>query len=125
MMEDNKASFNMAVATLARLDGILRRMELVSERMSGLQEQKLQIKLLRHFFANATPLMKIASSTSYENYRTKVLEIKIPFRIIKGKRFEYYSPNLDNVIMELVMDIQAEIKDFFMPPKLEDDDDDY
>lgn len=115
--QEPKESFNMAVATLARLDGILKRMEMVSEIASGLREQRLQIKLLRHFFSNATPLMGIAmDKTKYNVYKKRVFDIKIPTKIIKGKVVEYYSPKIDDEIMSLVMEIQIDIKGYFMPP---------
>lgn len=118
------ASFNMAVATLTRLDGILKRMETVSELTMGLREQRLQIKLLRHFFLNATPLMRLKMNESDVNkYRTRVYAIKIPSKMLKGRRVEYHSSNLDNEMMEIVIDIQLAIRDFFMPQKEEEDDD--
>ena len=114
---DPKESFNMAVATLARLDGILKRMEMVSEMMVGIREQRLQIKLLRHFFSNATPLMGIAmDSKKYDEYKEKVFAIVIPSRLVKGRRTEYYSSELDNKIISLIMEIQMQIKGYFMPP---------
>jgi len=122
----NEATFNMAIATLARLDGILKRMELVSEMTNGLTEQKLQIKLLRHFFLNATPLMNLVMKpTEYEKYKKQVFGLKLRSKIMKGKNYEYFSSDLENKILELVMMIQIEIKEYFMPPKGDDDDDDY
>jgi hypothetical protein len=123
--ERREASFNMAVATLSRLDGILKRMEIVSEMTSGLREQRLHIKLLRHFFMNATPLLKLhLKAKEFAELQKRVLSVKIPQKTIKGKRIEYYNPNLDDDIMELLMDVQGEIKEHFMPHKGEDNDDD-
>lgn len=118
------ASFNMAIATLARLDGILRRMEMVSELTSGTNEQRRQIKLLRHFFINATPLMvQVLKKESYNNFKKKVLQLQIPTKLIKGRRVEYYNPELSDEILNIVSDIQIEIKEHFMPRKEEDEDD--
>jgi hypothetical protein len=126
MSEDEEkrgASFNMAVATLARLDGILKRMEIVSEFVSGIKEQRLHIKLLRHFFINATPLLAQALKTSEINkYKERVTELRIPTKLIRGRRAEYYDAELSNKIIDLITDIQIEIKEHFMPRKEEDDD---
>lgn len=117
MVEEPKESFNMAVATLMRLDGILKRMEMVSEISSGIQEQRLQIKLLRHFLLNASPLMSISmKDDECKDYKAKVFKIKIPSKLVKGKRYEYYSPSIDDEMLSIVMDIQTYLKNFFMPP---------
>ena len=119
MPEENqgdKESFNMAVATLMRLDGILKRMEMMSEFTSGLQKQKLQIEMLRNFFLNATPLMGIVMKDEFEGYKKKILAIRIPSKIIKGKRVQYFSIETENNILSIIMDIQIKIKGYFMPP---------
>lgn len=117
MAEEPKESFNMAVATLMRLDSILKRMELVSEVLDGTREQKLQIKLLRHFLLNASPLMSISmTEDEVKDYKKRILDIKIPSRLIKGKRYEYYSSGISDEMLSISMEIQTYLKNFFMPP---------
>jgi dynactin complex subunit len=117
MEEQGGESFNMAVATLMRLDGILKQMQMVSMMTTGLKEQKLQIKLMRHFFSNASPLMEIKMTPEeYDQYKTNIFKIKISMRIIKGKYREIYSPHLDDQMISLVMEIQMRLKNYFMPP---------
>lgn len=119
-----KASFNMAVATLGRLDGILRRMEFISEVFSGLNEQKRQLKLVRHFCSNASPLLAQIDEKDATDFKNKVYSLRLSSRMFKGKRFEVYNPKLDNEIMDLVTDIQIKLKSHFMPASGDDDDED-
>ena len=115
-MEESSESFNMAVATLMRLDGILKRMELASEILYGVNEQRLQIKLLRHFFSNATPLMGIAMKPEeFESYKKRVFAVKLRSKVVRGRRIIYYDYSLDDEIMSIVMEIQLKIKGYFMP----------
>lgn len=116
--EDNDSqneSFNMAVATLMRLDGILRRMEFTSQVTQGIPKQKAQLELLRHFFINASPLMAQKDPNGAKDYVEKVQRLKISSRMFKGKRYEIYNPKLDDDIMNLVTEIQIKLKGHFMP----------
>lgn len=120
--EPRRASFNMAIATLGRLDNILTRMERVSEMTNGLNEQRLHIKLLRHFMMNASPLMiQIMKPEELKKYREEVFGIKIRTRIKKGRAVEHYSEELSNKIMGIAMDIQNELREHFMPRGDDDD----
>lgn len=115
--ESKDSSFNMAVATLARLDGILKRMELISEFTMGLSKQRLYIEMLRNFFLNATPLIgNLLSDSEFQDYKRRVFGIQIPSKLFKGRRKEYYSPEIENQILSIIMDIQIKIKGYFMPP---------
>lgn len=119
-----KESFNMAVATLLRLDGILKRMEMTSEMYNGLAEQKRQLKLVRHFFSNASPLLAQKDEKEAKKFKNKIYALKLSSKVFKGKRYEVYNPRLDQDIMDLVTDIQITLKGHFMPASGEDDDDD-
>lgn len=117
-MEEPKETFNMAVATLMRLDGILRRMEIVSETFSGVTENRFQIKLIRHFFLNAIPLLGIIlkdEPATIEQYKRKVFSFKVPSKLYKGKRIHYYSSKLDDEIFSVGIEIQLILKGYFMP----------
>lgn len=117
MVDEPKESFNMAVATLMRLDSILKRMEMVSEIFNGLTEQRLQIKLLRHFLLNASPLMSISMDEKVcKEYKQRIFKIRIPTRLYKGKNIEYYSPSINDEMLNVAMEIQEYLKNFFMPP---------
>jgi len=120
-MEEKRkeVTFNMAIATLARLDSILKRMELASVYVSGIPEQRTQIKLLKYFFLNATPLM---STTQHKKYKKEILEMKISSKTFKGRTVEFEDPKLEKRIFEIAMDIEMELKEHFMPTKNEDDD---
>lgn len=115
-MEESGESFNMAVATLMRLDGILKRMQLISEMMQGIPKQRLMIEEARHFILNSSPLMGNVIADEVQEYKNRIFKIKIPTKVIKGKRIEYYNPNIENEIMSILIEIQIKIKNFFMPP---------
>lgn len=120
--EPRRAAFNMAIATLGRLDNILKRMEIVSEMMSGLSEQKLHLKLLRNFMVNASPLMvQVMKPEQLQSYQRKVFSLKIKSQMRKGKVYEMYSPKLSTEVMYIMMDIQNELREHFMPRGDDDD----
>ena len=70
-IEQEQASFNMAVDTLRRLGEILREIKLIStdSELSNERKQETKINLVKQFFIQSTPLLDSVCSISLTRER--------------------------------------------------------
>lgn len=114
---DSEAPFNMAVATLMRLDTILQQIRTTDYcfPFDCAEKQKSYLGLVKQFYINAIPLLDdtIAKKYSY------VLELDIPNRakIRSGnqKLISYYSPELNLKLNKILIQLQQHLRKYFMP----------
>lgn len=121
-MEENKeAPFNFAIATLMRLDEILKKIVWGSLDKSGVsQEQKYQ--LVRQYLVNACVLIK--DKTSEAKLKTKLEGVRINYKSqqniagevtsIKPSYSDDINISLDNLLIEINNVLQEE-GNYFMP----------
>jgi len=121
------APFNMAVATLMRLDSILTDIKNVA--MQGLSKeskinlpeaQRIKLNLIRQFFIQAIPLLK---EEDIETLKTK-LKGMVPKGLDNKNRREKignsYSSFAEEKMNDFIMEVQLKLQssgNYFMPPK--------
>jgi hypothetical protein len=114
---ETEAPFNMAVATLMRIDIILKEIKNLSYRFSGnsAEKQKAYIELVKQFYINAVPLL----GDEADKYKKEILGLQLnKRRDIKSGNQKYiycYSPKKEERLNEILVEIQQKLKKFFMP----------
>ena len=115
---DEEVPFNMAVATLMRLDAILkeiRNLNYLYPRDSA-EKQKSYIELVKQFYLNAIPLLKDEDS---EKYKEEILgmQIKKKAGIKSGTQTcsYIYDSKIDYRLNEILIELQQKLKPYFMP----------
>jgi len=115
---DREAPFNMAIATLMRLDTILQQL-----RNLGImypndvpEKQKAHIEFVRQFFINAVPLLE---NEDTESYKKEILGLGLNVRsgVKSGTQFSkfIYDKNIEKRLNEILIEIQQKVKKYFMP----------
>lgn len=120
-----KAPFNMAINTLERLGNILVEIkQITNEDFSDSEKQKIKVNLVKQFFIQATPLLKV------EDVKEKRREIlKLSPKIIKQFRnrvgdtpvpmgyTNVYDIALENKLDGIIIDLQMLLQNgkYFMP----------
>lgn len=126
-MSEEKAPFNMAIATLERLSDILREITKIEQSFIPLNmKQERKVYLTKDFYRNAVPLL---TKKQREKIQPKIVVLSPKEQeiittksgaasIITGKKVVYDS-KLDNILDELIFDIEVCLQDekFFMPPR--------
>lgn len=113
-----EAPFNMAIATLKRLDAILQQIRNLQARhpIDSAEKQKSHIGLVKAFYINAVPLL---SDDETKNYKDKVLklELSVKNKIKSGtQRIQFvYDKDIDYKLNEILVELQQKLKKFFMP----------
>ena len=126
-MSDEKAPFNMAIATLERLSDILREINKVEQSFIPLEmKQERKVYLVKQFYIQSVPLLTEKQRTELQPKamqiipkEQKIIETKIGAASrITGKKV-VYDPDLDNILNILLIDIQVSLQDgkYFMPPR--------
>lgn len=128
------AVFNMAIAQLQMLNGILKNIAMLGsvyfesgseEELSPGKAQHIKYRWVRQLFIQSTPLLDIKTDaewkkTTYE----KVKNVKLTF--LKKCRnnevvgyVESYNSEIENLLDDIVMEIQERLQchKYFMPPK--------
>jgi hypothetical protein len=114
---ETEAPFNMAVATLMRIDIILKEIKNLSFKFphNSAEKQKAYIELVKQFYINSVPLLGDAA----EDYKKEVLGFQLSRkRDIKSgnqKYIHFYSHAKEERLNEILVDIQQKLKKFFMP----------
>lgn len=114
------AAFNMAIATLERLDTILQQIRTIDSNMSLpiIFRQSTKIKLLKQFFINASPLL---DEKVVKQYKEEILNLQIDSKIgIKSgahKVSEFYSPEKEKRVDTILIELQVSLRKYFMPSK--------
>lgn len=130
-----EAPFNMAVATLKRIDIILQQIkQLYNQYPHGtLERQKAHIDLVKQLYLNSVPLLENVRDSINKNQKDNHLkldnlekeilgiQVKKTYIIVSGnqRRIEGYSYNLEKRLHEITAELQKKLKRFFMPGKRE------
>ena len=120
-LREGEAPFNMAIATLKRLDVILVHITNLSYiyPMDSATKQKAYISLVKQFYINAIPLMDEAEDEGMKKIKEDVLnfqvETKNNIRSGSQKRVFAFSPAKEKELDEILIDIQKKLKKYFMP----------
>lgn len=120
MDEEREAKFNMAVATLERIHTSLEKIRWAFESLSGIPKQSFHINEVKILFMNATPLLE---SKKVEKYEDEVDSLKLKTKIYRGRRIIYYSEELEARLFKMVREWSLELKKFFMPSNMENEND--
>lgn len=126
-MSDEKAPFNMAIATLERLSDILREITKLEQSFMLLEmKQERKVYLVKDFYRNAVPLL---TKKHREELQPKIVQLLPKEQTIlitkhglasreNGKRV-VYDASLDLTLNELLVDVQVFLQEekFFMPPR--------
>lgn len=115
--QDIEAPFNMALATLKRLDTILQQLRQISVfNMGKLERQRMTIDLLKQFFINAIPLLdETYVSDNKENILSLKTNSKSYTKSGNQKNGEFYDGELDKDINIYFIELQQKLKKYFMP----------
>ena len=112
------APFNMAIATLRRLDAILIRIRILDDAYAfdSPEKQKSLIGLVKHFFINSTPLLKEEDVAAYKE-KILPIDLKTSSKIKSGVQsvIYIYDPELDIKLNGILIELQTKLKRFFMP----------
>ncbi len=133
-----EAPFNMAIATLKRLDMILQQIKqlYLQYPSNSIEKQKAYIDLVKQFYLNAVPLLenvkdnKKEDKRSEENKEKKIdiealgkeiiklkMDVKTYVRNGVQKTRELYSDEKEIRLNEILRELQITLKKFFMPGK--------
>lgn len=130
---NSEAPFNMAIATLKRLDLILIQIRQMHSQypQDSIIKQKAHIDLVKQFYLNATPLFDPAEDDKNADEKKGLKTMKelgkeiLSFTTIKKafirnrnqKVHEIYSHKKEIRLNEILEELQSKLKRFFMPGK--------
>jgi len=125
-----EAPFNMAIATLKRLDLILIQIRQLHSQYTPDSniKQKAHIDLVKQFYLNAIPLFDVEKEKEKEDGKKsmkelgkEILELNMErkSKISNGNQSvgEIYSYDKEIRLNEIMVDLQFRLKRFFMPGK--------
>ncbi len=116
---NSEAPFNMAIATLMRLDAILKDIKIVDCRypIDSPEKQKSYLGLVKQFYLNSIPLMEEKKAKKEEFQELLSLGIKKEKVIRNGvqKNIAVYDKALDLKLNNLLIKLQTLLKKYFMP----------
>lgn len=114
---DSEAPFNMAVATLMRLDAILQQIRTLdySYPFDSPEKQKAYLGLVKQFYINSIPLLRNEDTDKY-NYILR-LQISRDKKIKSGSQTysSAFDFNLDYKLNMILVELQQVLKKYFMP----------
>ena len=115
--QDSEAPFNMAVATLMRLDAILQQIRNLHSRypFDSPEKQKSYLELVTQFYINAIPLLKVEDATKSEGILFLKIEQKKLIRNGVQRMIPQYSGGLDLKLNRFLIELQQLLRKYFMP----------
>jgi len=122
-LQESKAPFNMAIATLMSLRGTLDRIRDIEGRIDFPPEerQRIKIELVKRFFVDSAPLIMNMEIIDKHKYILKLIPIKFicinktnQKRTPKIKYSYELNEKLDLCLLELQIELQK--KKYYMPP---------
>ena len=132
---EGEAPFNMAIATLKRLDIILQQIRILNSIYSSnsIEKQKSHIGLLQQFYINAVPLFKEnkdkknkkekVGDGSLKELETEILNFGLETKtIVKSgsqKFINVYSSSKERRLNEIMIDLLKRLDKYFMPGRRE------
>ena len=115
---EGEAPFNMAVATLMRLDTILQQIRMMDFlfQSDSADKQRAHIGLVKQFYLNAIPLLDEADVKNYKDEVLK-LDVKCASRVKSGVQAlkYYYDKQVEIRLNEILIELQQKLKKYFMP----------
>jgi len=123
-----EAPFNMAIATLKRLDLILIQIRQLHCQYfpESIIKQKAHVDLVKQFYLNAVPLFNPDEDdknkqTTIEELGAEILSFKMENKSIirngNQRQLEIYSYDKEKRLNEIICELQTKLKRFFMPGK--------
>jgi len=115
---DGDAPFNMAVATLMRLDKILQHFTTIELNFpsDSAEKQKIKLNLTKQFLLNSTTLL---SMNEVKKFRERINNIFIQKKfVVKGgiqKHIYVYDEKLEKELDEILEEIQDCSRKYYMP----------
>ena len=114
---DREAPFNMAVATLMRLDSILQQIKVMTITITNEKErQKAYLNLVKQFFLNAIPLL---DDNVIKDKKKKIMDLTMKQGLIakngRQNRVISYSESLEKELDNIMIELQQNLRRFFMP----------
>ena len=116
-----EAPFNMAIATLKRLDAILTQITHLNYMfpLDSVEKQKAYMNLVKQFYINATPLIGDGQDEDMEKVKEDILKFQIESKnnVRSGvqRRIYIFSGDKEKQLDELLIKIQIKLKRYFMP----------
>lgn len=115
--QETEAPFNMAVATLMRLDSILQQIRNLNYLypFDSATKQKTILELVKQFYINSVTLLKPENVQQFENILNLRVDEKI--KIVNGvqKTIPVYTPSLDLKMNKILIELQQLLRKYFMP----------
>lgn len=123
---ENDAKFNMAIATLRRIDNILQHLAHLPLRYvyDTPEKQKAHSDLVKSLYVLSSPLFgQTGDEKKLLDLKDEVLSFGLESKsdVKKGVKLSY-SRVKEKRLLEITMEIQTALKKFFMPRAGEDDD---
>ena len=114
---DSEAPFNMAVATLMRLDAILQQIRILDYQypFDSPEKQKSYLGLVKQFYINSIPLLDDEEAKKHLWILRENIETRNLIKRGNQKSIPRYDSNLDLKLNKLLIVIQQTLKKFFMP----------
>jgi|TARA_R100000049_G_C1893653_1_gene45890 hypothetical protein len=125
-MSDEKAPFNMAIATLERLSDILREINKVEQSLLPLEmKQEHKVYLVRQFYIQSIPLLTAKQREAHKEIldlapiKKEIVLNTAGTRSKDGGRRVVYDVNLEKQLNEALIKVQVCLQDekYFMPPR--------
>lgn len=113
-----EAPFNMAIATLMRLDNILKQLTYLDTMYprDSIEKQKIHLGLIKQLYINSASLLNETEIKNYKEVLELSLKQKTGIKAGSQKHNYIYDPKLELRLNEIAIELQQKLKRFFMPP---------
>jgi hypothetical protein len=114
---DSEAPFNMAVATLMRLDAILQQIKNVCiiYPPHSVEKQRMHIELVKQFYMNSITLLEKTEDKDYEKLLNFEMKVKSIIRNKVQIVTEIYSKEIEKELNRILIKLQIQTKKYYMP----------
>lgn len=114
---DYEAPFNMAVATLMRLDTILQQIRHLNYNspFDSAEKQKAYLDLVKQFYINSIPLLPENKIGRFSFLLNMQLKSKANVKNSNTKLLLRYDPSLNTRLDDTLIQLQKLMKKYFMP----------
>lgn len=115
--QEQEAPFNMAVATLMRLDAKLQQISYLDYKhpFDSAEKQKAYLNLVKQFYINSIPLLLEEDIKKFSKILQLDINSKSKIKSGTQKVIPYYDKKLDNLLNMYLVDLQIRMKRYFMP----------
>lgn len=114
---EQEAPFNMAVATLMRLDAKLQQISYLDYKhpFDSPEKQKSYLNLVKQFYINAIPLLNEQDVKYFSKILTIDMKTKSKVKSGSQKIIICYDRQLDTTLNNYLVQLQLRMKKYFMP----------